>query len=73
MDKTLLEMDCMRVHEHTHLACWSGATERHNILGLDKLVFFKLRSTTQTLTKHAHSHPYEGTYTNPTPMSIFED
>ena len=31
--------------------------------------FFKLRSTTQTLTKHAHSHPY----TNPTPMSIFED
>ena len=30
-------------------------------------------STTQILTMHAHSRPYEHTYTNPTPMSIFED
>ena len=36
-------------------------------------LFFRLHSTTQTLTTHAHSHPYEHKYANPTPMSIFDD
>ena len=35
--------------------------------------FLRLNGTTQTLTTHAYSHPYEHTYANPTPMSIFED
>jgi hypothetical protein len=34
--------------------------------------FFKLHSTTQTLTTRTHTHPYEYTYTNPTPMSTSE-
>ena len=35
--------------------------------------FLRLHGTIQTLTMHAHSHLYEHTYANPTPMSIFED
>ena len=35
--------------------------------------FLRLHGTTQTFTTHAHSHPYEHTYVNLTPMSIFED
>ena len=40
----------------------------------DRAYFFlRLHSTTQTLITHAYSHPYEYTYANPIPMSIFED
>lgn len=36
--------------------------------------FFRItQSTTQILTTHARTHPYEHMYANPTPMSIFED
>ena len=34
--------------------------------------FLRSHSTTPTLTTYTHSYPYEHTYANPTPMSIFE-
>ena len=63
---------------------WSIFSERNNLTRQIKkkrkptyhlpiYIFFRLHSTTQTLTMHAHSHPYEHTYANLTPMSIFED
>jgi hypothetical protein len=36
------------------------------------LVFLDSHSTTQTLTTRMHTHPYEYTYANPTPMSTSE-
>jgi len=48
-------------------------SDRFKINKIITIIFFRLHSTTQTLTTHAHSYPYEHTYTNPTPMSIFED
>ena len=35
--------------------------------------FFRLHNTTQALTTHTHSHFFEHTYANSTPMNIFED
>jgi len=38
-----------------------------------KQSFLELHSTTQTPTTLTHTHPYEHTYANSTPMSTYED
>ena len=48
------------------MGAWCPHSQPHD----SEEFFFRLHSTTQTLTTHAYSHPYEHTYANPTPMSI---
>jgi hypothetical protein len=52
----------------TYTPNWEGYTYTPH----SSSIILELHSTTQTLTTRMHTHPYEYTYVNPTPMSTSE-